>query len=105
MKTGVVSRCHLPLLLLGWFGCAQSSDQITSKDVKTVELVADEYEKWISERADWPNLARYGAANAQVRSPKSEEDRVVFMGNSITEGWLHFSPEFFEGKPYINRGI
>jgi len=29
----------------------------------------------------------------------------VFMGNSITEGWIKTSPSFFEGKPYINRGI
>ncbi len=34
-----------------------------------------------------------------------EEDRVVFFGNSITIGWLHTMPSFFEGKPYINRGI
>ena len=27
------------------------------------------------------------------------------MGNSITEGWSTLQPEFFEGKPYINRGI
>jgi len=32
-------------------------------------------------------------------------NRVVFMGNSITEGWLNIHPEFFEGMPYINRGI
>jgi lysophospholipase L1-like esterase len=27
------------------------------------------------------------------------------MGNSITIGWLNTMPEFFEGKPYVNRGI
>jgi lysophospholipase L1-like esterase len=27
------------------------------------------------------------------------------MGNSITEGWSNSDPSFFEGKPYINRGI
>jgi lysophospholipase L1-like esterase len=27
------------------------------------------------------------------------------MGNSITEGWSKFLPEFFEAKPYVNRGI
>jgi lysophospholipase L1-like esterase len=27
------------------------------------------------------------------------------MGNSITEGWSEFVPSFFEGRPYINRGI
>jgi lysophospholipase L1-like esterase len=54
---------------------------------------------------DWPNLKEYEAANEALRAPEPEEDRVVFMGNSITVGWLHTAPEFFEGKPYVNRGI
>ena len=37
--------------------------------------------------------------------PSENENRIVFMGNSITEGWLDIYPEFFDGKPYINRGI
>jgi lysophospholipase L1-like esterase len=31
--------------------------------------------------------------------------RIVFMGDSITEAWSRISTNFFEGKPYINRGI
>lgn len=54
---------------------------------------------------DWPNLSAFAAANAEVGAPQPGEDRVVFMGNSITIGWLQGMPEFFEGKPYINRGI
>lgn len=52
---------------------------------------------------DWPNLARYHEADQQVPSPAPEENRVVFFGDSITDGW-HLN-EFFPGKPYINRGI
>ena len=33
------------------------------------------------------------------------EKRVVFMGNSITEGWQQYFATMFPGKPYINRGI
>lgn len=33
------------------------------------------------------------------------QDKVVFMGNSITQFWSSTSPEFFAGKPYINKGI
>ncbi|MDT0607427.1 SGNH/GDSL hydrolase family protein [Croceitalea rosinachiae] len=51
---------------------------------------------------DWANLAKYQANNEKIGSPIANENRVVFMGNSITEGW---SKSFFEGKPYINRGI
>ncbi len=54
---------------------------------------------------DWPGLEHYKQANAALPDPAPDEDRVVFMGNSITIGWLHAVPEFFEGKPYVNRGI
>lgn len=58
-----------------------------------------------SQAQDWPNLDRFRKANVELGAPKSGEQRVVFMGNSITEGWLQIHPEFFSGKPYINRGI
>jgi lysophospholipase L1-like esterase len=54
---------------------------------------------------DWANLERFKKDNEMVLKSDSTQQRIVFMGNSITEGWLNFRPEFFEGKPYINRGI
>ena len=54
---------------------------------------------------DWPNLAKYRDANAQLPPPAKNENRVVFLGNSITEGWTQYFPTMFPGKPYINRGI
>ena len=54
---------------------------------------------------DWANLKRFQKENAELTIPKSEDHRIVFMGNSITEGWLKIRPEFFAGKPYVNRGI
>ena len=54
---------------------------------------------------DWPQLSRYSEKNKQLGLPSKNKDRVVFMGNSITEGWSTIFPEFFEGKQYINRGI
>jgi uncharacterized protein (TIGR02246 family) len=54
---------------------------------------------------DWPNLAKYRDANAQLPPPAKGENRVVFYGNSITEGWAQFFPAMFPGKPYIGRGI
>lgn len=53
---------------------------------------------------DWANLSRYRAENASVAPPAAGEDRVVFMGDSITDGWGH-GANFFPGKPYLNRGI
>ncbi|MDT8401432.1 MAG: SGNH/GDSL hydrolase family protein [Bacteroidales bacterium] len=57
------------------------------------------------EAQDWANLERFREENAQLGPPAPGEKRVVFMGNSITEGWSQHSPSFFEGRPYINRGI
>lgn len=54
---------------------------------------------------DWPNLNRYAADNRALEGTVPASGRVVFMGNSITEGWKNIHPEFFAGRPYINRGI
>lgn len=59
----------------------------------------------IAQNNDWPDLARFRDDNARLGIPAPDENRVVFMGNSITEGWSKVYPEFFEGKSYINRGI
>ena len=54
---------------------------------------------------DWANTSRFKDENTKLAPPSSGENRVVFMGNSITEGWINTCPEFFAGKPYVNRGI
>lgn len=59
----------------------------------------------LNETNDWPNLRRYRSANAELKSPLSNENRVVFMGNSITDGWINASPEFFSANQYLDRGI
>ena len=53
---------------------------------------------------DWANLSRYIEENNKLLN-SSDELRVVFMGNSITESWSHFDPDFFLTNSYINRGI
>ena len=57
---------------------------------------------------DWrsfANVDRYAEANLKLSKGPADDNRVVFMGDSITEGWGYFDPEFFEGSGYINRGI
>ena len=51
---------------------------------------------------DWGNLARYREAN---RSLGADPQRIVFMGDSITDSWPQRVPAFFAGKPYVGRGI
>jgi lysophospholipase L1-like esterase len=52
---------------------------------------------------DFGNLARYRDANTKLGPPATGEDRVVFMGDSITDIWK--LDKSFPGKPYTNRGI
>ena len=52
---------------------------------------------------DFGQLARYREANATLAPPAAGENRVVFIGDSITDYWK--LPDYFPGKPYINRGI
>ncbi len=54
---------------------------------------------------DWPNLGRYAPDNAKLGAPAAGENRVVFMGDSITDAWGRSRGVFFPGKPYVNRGI
>ena len=54
---------------------------------------------------DWANLKRFQEENLSLSAPAAGESRVVLMGNSITEGWPKFYPEFFENSSYIARGI
>lgn len=54
---------------------------------------------------DWANLNRYKDENLKLGITSTNEKRIVFMGNSITEGWIIADRDFFNGKPYINRGI
>jgi lysophospholipase L1-like esterase len=52
---------------------------------------------------DFGQLARYREANAALAPPAVGESRVIFLGDSITDYWK--LPDYFPGKPYINRGI
>ena len=54
---------------------------------------------------DWANLNRYQSENSTFTTPLKNETRVVFMGNSITQGWVEKRPDFFKNNPYIGRGI
>jgi len=56
-------------------------------------------------RTDWAYLARYREDNARLGPPRAGERRVVFYGNSITEGWARYFDAMFPAKPYVDRGI
>ena len=71
--------------------CADAKNQVTRLEARL---------------RDWPALARYREANAKVPALAKNEQRVVFMGDSITDSWD--DPKyggFFPGQPYVDRGI
>ncbi|MDR7117215.1 SGNH/GDSL hydrolase family protein [Caulobacter sp. BE254] len=56
-------------------------------------------------RTDWPFLQRYAAENAIDRDLPPERRRVVFMGDSITQGWRDARPALFADNGLLGRGI
>jgi lysophospholipase L1-like esterase len=52
---------------------------------------------------DWPWLGRFKEEDLKLGPPAAGENRAVFIGDSITQGWK--IDESFPGKPYVNRGI
>jgi len=79
--------------------------QTASTPVATQSEADRQRDRMVKELADWPDLARYREANAELQPPKPGEQRVVFLGASITDFWGRKYGEFFPGKPYVNRGI
>ena len=74
---------------------------------RPVEQLQPDEVRFMQQRlSDWPQLQKYRAANAALPAPLAGQPRVVFFGDSITEGWgVDGSSTFFPGKGYINRGI
>jgi lysophospholipase L1-like esterase len=55
------------------------------------------------ELQDWNQLGRYHEDDQRLEALPRVQGRVVFMGDSITDGWK--LSQYFPGKPYVNRGI
>lgn len=56
-------------------------------------------------QTNYAQLNRYKAANEKLPTPKPDENRVVFLGNSITDSWAVVDSTFFAGNDFIGRGI
>ncbi len=71
----------------------------------TVTLTAKQAKRVHALMNDWAQLKRYRDDNAKLPTPASGEERVIFLGDSITDNWGRRYGKFFPGKPYVNRGI
>ncbi len=92
-------RVLILILLAGGIVAAQSATD-AGPTVAELEQRLAAYRHLL---ADWAGLTRYGSENSEVRPAAAGEQRVVFIGDQITEAWR--LAEFFPGKPYFNRGI
>jgi lysophospholipase L1-like esterase len=77
----------------------------TTDPAKTIAELESELASHIRLLTDWAGLTRYGSENAELRPPAPGVDRVVFLGDEITEMWGRGAVKFFPGKPYLNRGV
>jgi len=99
----------IPLMLamsLGATAHAQSpaGDPLLTAAPRTVQ--PEQIASMQARLQDWPQLGHYRGQNAALPAAQPGTPRVVFYGDSITEGWgATGSAGFFPGKGYINRGI
>ena len=71
------------------------------KKISTVITVSALLLSALCQAQDWAQFNRYAEQNAQVTT----DPKVVFMGDSITEGWAKEDPDFFTGNNFLGRGI
>jgi lysophospholipase L1-like esterase len=85
---------------------AEDAPPAPLKSAPTPEQMVD-YDKAARQHVfdDLAGLTRYGAANAALPPPRPGDERVVFMGDSITDFWVTIDPEFFARADFIDRGI
>lgn len=53
---------------------------------------------------DWFGFERYRVDNERILASKDYPE-VVFMGNSITDNWDYYHPDFFNDNHFCGRGI
>lgn len=62
-------------------------------------------ERVIAQKGDWANFSKYESSNNVTKLLPASERQVVFIGNSITEGWFRMDSMFFKANHFVGRGI
>jgi lysophospholipase L1-like esterase len=108
MKKTLMALGFAVVCLAGGNGSGQTTAAPATEATPAAPVLsAKEISAMETKLADWPQLGRYKAENAALAPTGAGEQRVVFYGDSITDGWGRRpdTGEFFPGKPYVNRGI
>jgi lysophospholipase L1-like esterase len=100
----ILSLTLLPPILVSGFLQFTASAQLVEdfNPPKSNCCLAGTAQTLANQLLDWNQLGRYHADNEKLKG-QTDPQRVVFMGDSITDGWR--LPQYFPGKPYVNRGI
>ena len=93
------------LILAALVGATAASAQVVEdyNPAKANCCLAGAAQALTDQLQDWNQLGRYHAANEALKKEPVPMGRVVFYGDSITDGWK--LENYFPGKPYVNRGI
>ncbi len=86
-----------------FIGAVSIFAQTTAPSPGTIEAEKIRADRAESRFNNYANFGRYKDANAKTAAPTKDEKRVVFMGDSITDGWK--LNEYFPNQPFVNRGI
>lgn len=93
----------LSILIVVGFSAAFAQNATPTPAPGTYEAEKNRADRAESRFNNYANYNRYKDANAKTPAPAKDENRVVFMGDSITDFWK--LNEYFPNQPYINRGI
>ncbi|WP_447904039.1 SGNH/GDSL hydrolase family protein [Stenotrophomonas geniculata] len=106
VELAAVAVVTLGLALVSPLGAAETV-AVNPLLLTPVEQLRPDEVRFMQQRlADWPQLQHYRDANARLPAAVPGQPRVVFFGDSITEGWgKDGSAGFFPGKGWLNRGI
>ncbi len=106
VELAAVTVVTLGLALVSPLGAAETV-AVNPLLLTPVEQLRPDEVRFMQQRlADWPQLQHYRDANARLPAAVPGQPRVVFFGDSITEGWgKDGSAGFFPGKGWLNRGI
>jgi len=88
MKKAVITIILPILLALACLGWTQARPECAS----TIAALEDRVEAQRRLLTDWGGLIRYGSENTELPKPRPNEDRVVFLGDEITERWGQGKP-------------
>jgi lysophospholipase L1-like esterase len=99
----MTTRAHLLCALLLFCGAAGAQVVETFAPPRANCCLPATAKSLADQLQDWNQLGRYYADNQKLKALPPDSGRVVFMGDSITDGWR--LAQYFPGKPYVNRGI